>query len=60
MMPPRKSVTELTLRDYFAAAVAGAIWQEMTPEIDTESCARAVAQKAYILADEMLTVRDKQ
>ena len=60
MRPPRKSVSELTLRDYFAAAVAGAIWRELSPEYDTETCALAIAQKAYIVADEMMIERDKR
>ena len=49
----------LTVRDYFAAAVAGAIWRDMDPATDSESCATAVAQKAYIVADAMLQEREK-
>ena len=49
----------MTLRDYFAAAVAGHIWIEMDEGMDSGSCAVAVAQKAYIVADAMLKERQK-
>lgn len=60
MSAPRKSVAEMTLRDYFAAAVAGSIWRDMPDDLDSQSCAMAVAQKSYIVADEMLIERDKR
>jgi hypothetical protein len=49
----------MTLRDYFAAAVAGHIWDGLPDDMDTGTCAMNAAQKAYIIADEMLKERSK-
>ena len=50
---------EPTLRDLFAMFVAGSIWRDMPADTDTETCARAVAEKAYLVADEMMKARGK-
>ena len=52
-------VSAMRIRDYFAASVAGHIWIEMDEGMDSGSCAVAVAQKAYMIADEMLKERAK-
>jgi len=49
----------ITVRDYFAAAVCGAIWRDMPDDMDTGTCATGVAQKAYLVADAMLRERAK-
>ena len=49
----------MTLRDYFAAAVAGHIWEGLPDDMETGTCAHTVAVKAYIVADEMLKERAK-
>lgn len=50
-------VTDLTLRDLFAALAAGAIWRDMPVDLDSGECAHAVAQKSYLVADAMLHER---
>ena len=49
----------MTLRDYFAASVAGHIWDGLPEDVDTGTCAHTVAVKAYIVADAMLYEREK-
>ena len=50
-------ITDLTLRDLFAALAAGHIWASMEIATDSLTAAEAAAQTAYLVADELLKER---
>lgn len=48
----------MTLRDYFAAKAAGAVWASLS-DMPADSAARLTAKFAYEIADAMLKEREK-